>query len=273
MALASFYWGTGRLPAAERELKMALTANPEDISANRVLAVFYLATNRGPEAESYLKTVVEGAKQSSDRFVLADYYFSTGRSAEAKTVLEELAKTDAQSFSAATIRLSAIAAKGGDSAVAHKLIDEVLRKEPGNVGALVARANVFLGDGKLDQALAPAQAAVNADPRSAKAQYALARVHGARQQWDDAIGAYGEVLKLDSRVNGARVELARLSLVKGKPDAAIQFAQEALRVQPGLVEATMILGSGDADERRLRKGRAPRETARETVPEIGKRAG
>ena len=98
-------------------------------------------------------------------------------------------------------------------------------------------------------------------------------MHGARQDWDDAIAAYGEVLKLDPRVNGARLELARLSLVKGKPDDAIQFAQEALRAQPGLVEATMILGRAMLTERRLWKGRAAREAARETVPEIGERPG
>ena len=66
-------------------------------------------------------------------------------------------------------------------------------------------------------------------------------MHSARQDWDDAIAAYGEVLKLDPRVNAARLELARLSLVKGKPDDAIQFAKDALKAQPGLAEATMIL--------------------------------
>jgi tetratricopeptide (TPR) repeat protein len=37
------------------------------------------------------------------------------------------------------------------------------------------------------------------------------------------------------------VEIARLSLVTGRPDDAIEFAQEALKAQPGLAEATMIL--------------------------------
>ena len=105
----------------------------------------------------------------------------------------------------------------------------------------MGRANVLLGDKKYVEALASAREAVVADPRSASAHYALARVRSATQDWDDAIAAYGQVLKLDPRVNDARLELARLSLVTGKPDEAIHFAQEALTAEPGLAEATLIL--------------------------------
>jgi tetratricopeptide (TPR) repeat protein len=240
LALANFYWSTGNLAAAERELKAAVPIDPKDIAANRALAVFYFVTNRAADAEPYLKTVADVSRQAIDRFVLADYYVSTGRSAEAKTLLQALA-TEAQGFDAATIRLSAIAARAGDTAGAHKLIDAVLQKRPRNVDALVASATLFLDDKQYDQALVSAEEAVRADPRSVSAQYALAKVHGARQEWDAAIAGYGEVLKLDRRVNAARVELARLSFLKGKTDDAIQFAQEALTAQPGLAEANMIL--------------------------------
>ena len=240
LALANFYWSTGNLPAAERELKAAVPIDPKDIAANRALAVFYFVTNRASDAEPYLKTVADVSKQAGDRFVLADYYASTGRSGEAKALLQELA-TDAQGFAAATVRLSAIAARAGDTAGAHKLIDQVLQKRPRNVEALVASATLFLEDKNYDQALVSAEEAVRTDPRSVSAQFALAKVHGARQDWDAAVAGFGEVLRLDRRVNAARVELARLSLVKGKPDDAIQFAQEALAAQPGLAEANMIL--------------------------------
>ena len=244
LALANFYWNLGRLPAAERELQAALAVDPQDVSANRMRSIFSLATNRASDAEPYLKTIVEVSKRNSDRFVLADYYFSAGRSAEAKAVLQELAKTDAadaQVFSGARIRLAAIEARGGDTPAARLLIDEVLQRQPSNVDALVASADLVLVGKKHNQALAAAVAAVQADPRSVSAQHALAKVHSARQYWDDAIVAYLGVLRLDPRVNAARLELARLSLLKGKPDDAMQFAREVLKAQPGLAEATMIL--------------------------------
>ena len=200
---------------AEHEFEAALAMSPKDIAANRALGVFYLATDRASDAEPKLKTVAAESKKSTDRFILADYYLSTDRFDEAKTLLQELAATDRGSFAAATIRLSAIAARGGDAAGARTLIDEVLQKQPTNVDALVARANLLLRDQKFDQALAPAEEAVKADTRSVSARYVLARVHGARQDWDDAVASYNEVLRLDPRVNAARLEVARLSLARG----------------------------------------------------------
>lgn len=244
LALANFHWNSGRVAAAERELEAALAVDPQDVSANRMRSIFSLAMNRASDAEPYLKTIVDVSKRNSDRFVLADYYFSEGRSAEAKTILQELARTDpadAGVFSGARIRLAAIAARGSDTAGARILIDEVLQKQPRNVDAFVASADLFLRDKKHDQALAQAVAAVKADPRSGPAQHTLAKVQSARQQWDESIAAYHEVLKLDPRVNAAWLELARLSLVKGKTDDAVQFAREALKAQPGLAEATLIL--------------------------------
>jgi tetratricopeptide (TPR) repeat protein len=245
LALGNFYWGTGRLAEAESELKMALAISSKDILANRAMAVFYLATSRAATAEPYLKTVVDRSSQSSDRSVLAlllaDYYVSAGRYGEATTLLQALATTDPAGFAAATIRLSAIAARVGDSVGAARLIDSVLDKDPRHVDALVGRVNVLLADRKNDEALAHATRAVQAGPRAASAYDALARVHAAREEWDDAITAYGDVLRLDPRVNDARVELARLSLMRGRIDDAIQFAQAALKVRPGLADATTIL--------------------------------
>ncbi len=246
LALANFYWGIGRLPAAERELKSALAIDEQDITARRALAVFYLGANRMSEAEPHLKAMADLPNHTGDRsdlsFVLADYYASTGRSADAKTLLHKLAAVDDQGFSAATLRLSAIAAHGGDKPGARKLIDELLHKQPRNVDALVALATQFLDDKKPDQALAQAEKAVKADPRSASAQYALAQVHRTRHEWDQAIVGYRELLKLEPRGNAARLELARLALIKGKPDEAIQFAHDALKEQPGLAEAITLLG-------------------------------
>lgn len=244
LALANFYWNLGRVPAAERELEAALAVDPYDLSANRMRSIFSLAMNRPSDAEPYLQTIVEVSKRNSDRFVLADYYFSEGRSAEAKTILQELARAgagDDRTFAGATIRLSAIAARSGDTTDARKLIDAVLQKQPRNVDALVASAGLFLRDQKQDLALSHAVEAVTAEPRSAPAQLALATVQSAMQRWDESIATYHVVVKLDRRVNAAWVELARLSLIRGKADDAVQFARQALKAQPGLAEATMIL--------------------------------
>ena len=62
-----------------------------------------------------------------------------------------------------------------------------------------------------------------------------------RQEWDEAAAAYSEVLKLNPRVNAARLDLARTALARNKPDEAIQYAQEALKMQPNLADAVLIV--------------------------------
>ena len=59
MALANFYWVTGRGAEAESALKKSVQIAPENASANRALATFYIATNRAAEAETYLKKVYD----------------------------------------------------------------------------------------------------------------------------------------------------------------------------------------------------------------------
>jgi len=256
LALAHFYWGTGNVPAAERELIAALAVDPADVPAHRALAVFYLATHRASMAEPHLRTVVEGSAQGGGRlvlgFVLADHYVSTGRSDDAKALLRKLGQADAQGYSEATIRLAALAARSGDTAGAHTLIDDVLLHQPDNISALVARADLLLGAGKDVEALAGAQEAVRKGPHSASAYFALARLHGVQRNWDAAAAAYSKALELDPGLNAARLALARLWLQRGKPDDAIRLAYNALRVQPGVAGATMILArallsKGDAE--------------------------
>ena len=111
-----------------------------------------------------------------------------GRSAEAKTMLQELAKTGAQSFTAATIRLSAVAAGARDTPGAHAPMDEVPQQQPHNVDASVARANLLFRNKQYDDTLASAEEAVRADPARPRRSTPLPRVHGARHDWDDARG-------------------------------------------------------------------------------------
>ena len=51
LALASYYWSVGSLPAAEKAIRGALTAEPENGLANRALAILLVGTGRPAEAE------------------------------------------------------------------------------------------------------------------------------------------------------------------------------------------------------------------------------
>ena len=147
--------------------------------ANRFLATFYLANGRLADAEASLKVAAEISPDTTGRLALADYYLGVKRASEAKPVLERLAAEPA-GFAPARLRQANLRLSEGDRPGAYALIDEVLAKESSHAEALVARAELERGDGKLDAAMRDVEAAAKAQPSSAPIQFLKGRILAAR---------------------------------------------------------------------------------------------
>lgn len=179
VALANFLWATERTSEAEGILKEALTLDPKNLVANRMLGMLYVATRRVREAEQPLKVLAESTKTPAARFQLADYYTSVGRRQDAANVLTPLSSNRA-TFVEAEARLAALEYADNRVAEAHKRLDNVLGRAPNHAGALAMKARWLTTEGKLDEALDRAKAAVAADRQSVAAQFTLATVHDRR---------------------------------------------------------------------------------------------
>jgi tetratricopeptide (TPR) repeat protein len=166
VALGQFLWATGRVQEAEGAHKAALTLDPANVAANRALATFYLASNRAPEAETYIRRVADASDSPAARFALAEYFVSVERNADALAMLEKLSATP-QIWALARSRMAALRYSEGKTAEAHRAIHEVVARQPAYVDARVTRGLFLLAEGKADEALAEAQQAVKSDPRSA----------------------------------------------------------------------------------------------------------
>ena len=240
LALANFYWSTGRLPEAEAPLKRAVELDPTTMVGQRALSAFYMSTGRMKEAEAPLKSLAEKPGDNQARLTLADYYIRTERFDEATEILQTVAQQPA-AYADATLRLAAIDYVQKRPADAHRRVDEVRAKQPKNTPAAIMKARFLVTEGKVEEALTQAQAAVAGDPRSASAQYMLGTLLAMRNQVDEAIDAFNEVIKLNPRVGGVQVLLADLQLRKGAVAAALQFAEQAVRDAPKSLEARLVL--------------------------------
>jgi tetratricopeptide (TPR) repeat protein len=230
LALGNFYWASGRGPDAEQAFTRAVTLDPSNILANRALAAFYLAANRAAEAEKPLKAVAEkggaGAKLS-----LADYYLASKREKEALPLLEAVA-ADAQYFAEAKSRMATLQFIQNKHPEAHATIDEVLKKQPNNARALLVEARFLLAENKMDEGLAKAKSAVQADPQLAAGHYLLGMIYQSKQDSEEAIKAFQEVLKINPRAVPAQLELAQLELRRGSAGSSVQLAQDAVKNEP-----------------------------------------
>jgi tetratricopeptide (TPR) repeat protein len=250
IALAHFYRSQGRRAEAETVLKEAVSIDPRSVQANSNLAALYIESGRPLEAEVPLKALAEERHDPATLFALADYYTNTDRPREAAAILDKLAASK-ESYALAKARLAAIDYTEGRAVEAHKILDELLKREPHSRIGLVLKGRLLLLEKKPDEALEAAKAAVAADPeRSADGQFLMAQVYIAKGRVDEAQDALKQVLKLDPRSVGAQIALARLYASRGEKQPAIELAQQAVVSAPFNPEARLalvraVLASGD----------------------------
>src|SRR5262249_31693495 len=108
LALVNFYWSGGRYADADRVLKQALALDPNDVKVNPALAMAALIRGDAAGAERYLKAVVANAGDLASQLALADYYIAVNRGDEAEKVLAGAADKP-NAFAPMNIRRAVIA--------------------------------------------------------------------------------------------------------------------------------------------------------------------
>ncbi len=239
LALANFYWSDGRSDEAEETLKAALRLDRDHDLTQRALAMFYLSAGRAAEAEAPLKALADNTKDPTARLTLADYYSGTGRTAEALRVLESL--REGPQATEARLREAAIRYDSGEREVAAREVEALLGRDEQQPRALLLQARWALSEGHLDRAAAKARAAVAADPRSADAHSVLGAVHSARREYEEAVAAFSEVLRLRPGDTAAPLALAKIHLARGEARSAVPFARAATRGDEPSDEAQIVL--------------------------------
>ena len=238
LSLANLYWSTKRTTEAEAALKEAAALDPKNPLPIQALAMVYLGSRRIAEAEVPLKTLAQtmGAK---GKLILADYYVRVRRLSEAKALYEEVA-TGAEHVVRAKLRLASLGF-ADDRAGAKRIVDEILAKDPTQVEALVARAQLQLQEGRPDEALKTARAAVASAPNVPSVHFVLGLALKAQYQTDEARAALKDALQVDPSFAPAVLELARMELAASRFESAADYAQTAVSLVPGNGDAYLLL--------------------------------
>lgn len=237
ISLANFYRAVGRLQDSERQYRQAVDLEPANYQSNRAIASFYVATNLRSRAEPYLRRIAETVNDPNSWLELADVLVEDGKTAEALGVLQKISANEAM----AKIRIARITHASGRTDEAHKILAELLAKQPNNAEALALDADLLLVERRVDDALARAHAARQANPNSPEAQFVLGKVYVARHELEPARLRFNEVINLDPGTLEARLELSRLHLERREIDTAIQVAREAVRVHPNDISARLAV--------------------------------
>ncbi|MFN3456058.1 MAG: tetratricopeptide repeat protein [Novosphingobium sp.] len=261
--------------AAQVDLAAALEANPQDPALLELHARNALAMGDGIAAEASLTKLPEGKRPADFALLVGEANLLRGMADEALTMLGTessasaqrlralafLAKEDregaAKAFAAGAAgkpdaRLLSDYARfmlmGGDVKQARALADRAKAADPGMIDTLLADAEVATAEGRLAQALAGYEAAVDAYPGNLAALAGKAAVLGDLGRTADMEGVLkalaevkggGQVAYLQARAAAARsdwqtvrsvLQANEASLV-GKDEATVLYAQALVQLK------------------------------------------
>jgi putative PEP-CTERM system TPR-repeat lipoprotein len=231
LALANFYWSTQRLPEAGQTLEQTIAQHPDDVLANRAMAMYLLRAGQIEGAERYLRRSAELSPTPDESLFLSDYYIALGRYDDARAVLEPITSRQKPPVGA-VLRLAEAHYALDRKEQAHSAVDALLKANPRSAPALVLKARFLVVDGKPQDGLALATQATEADPTVFAGHFARGIALAALRDHAEATKAFSEALRLRPRAFDVHVQLSRLHLAQGATDLAVQFARSALALQP-----------------------------------------
>jgi tetratricopeptide (TPR) repeat protein len=131
------------------------------------------------------------------------------------------------------------------------MLDGVMSKRP-NAEAFALDARLRFAEGKYDDALRSARAALELDKRQTSAQYVIGTIEFSRGRYAEAEHAYRDILQQNPNAADAKLQLARTRLAAGHPGDAIELAAAAGPATPArLTYARALIADGQTDRARV----------------------
>ena len=247
LLLASLYERMGSSDRVEGILRDLLNAEPESEAARLRLVEHLLRTGKSDQALA----IVDGTEMSPKlRLARAAALAALKRPGEAEQVLASVAD-DPDAGPAgidALLRLSELKLRRADSAGALVLVDEALRKNPGDVRGHAARGRILLIMGRHDQALGELRIALHESPADAGLAILLAKAQVAAGNALSAVETLRAALELNPVSEELRLELAEIHERQGDLDAALGVLQNA--AAHGDMSPRLLCAMGDIEARR-----------------------
>ena len=190
-----------------------------------------MATGKAAAAESYWKRVAANAPDPSGRIALANYYLWTRRSHDAREAVRPLENApdpmgEVKSYVAAVLYAA------GETTAGTALVDKEIARNRSNTRALLVKARMLMQEQQWQAAADHAEQAVAHAPESWIAQETLGAARARLEQFDHAIVAFKEAVRLNPAILPPRVELARALTAAGEGSNAIVVLQRAFPNQP-----------------------------------------
>lgn len=224
LALAEFYFVTGKNAEGEKQLQRSLEIDPKFGPALEILGLYQTRTQKLDLAEQTYRRMA-ALPEKRYRGYHAMFLSATGKRDQAIGEFEALYRQtpDDRALRSSLVREYLLAGKAGQ---AEKVAADVLKKNPKDVDALIQQSTIYLMNGRTDEAQKNLTQALHFRSDSVEAHYLMAKVHQLRGNALNQRQELGEVIRLRKEFLPARLQLSQALITAGSPQAALDLFKE-----------------------------------------------
>lgn len=232
MALGAFYVQQRRFDEAEQQFRHAIELEPRNPSPRKQIVLVYMIEGRKDKAEQASIEAKQSMKEVSEGYrMLGDYYLMTGQQEKALAEYASLCHEHPDDSNTKKIYVGLLVGRN-QVVEAAKLNDEILKKNPNDLGALIERGLIFIRQGRANDAVAPLQAALKIEPDNGTGHYYLGLAYNQLSKPDLAESEWHKAAQL--RPNSADVQqgLAEIARRRGNFDQVEESAEALIKLTP-----------------------------------------
>lgn len=242
MALGTVYVGQRRFREAELQFRHAIELDPKNPSPRGALARAYLGDEKENDAVEVLKQAKQDLRDNSDGYrMLAEFYVQTGKMDKALEELASLYRDHPKDLQVNAIYVHVLIATN-HLEEATKLNDRVLNENPESVEAILAKGQIWLREGRADDAIPLFQSALKTDPNQAFGHYSLGLAYAQAGSPEQAHNELLQAVKLQADLVPAQEALAQLCLQQNDLDQAARSAGAVIAARPASPEGYVVRG-------------------------------
>lgn len=244
LLLAELYSQQGRNAEVLQIVEEALSIHPEDTRSLLLHSRVQLLLGELDSARASVTKLLQLEPESGPAlYLLAELNIRAGQRDEGLAILKKLLKLHPD-HAAAKIALSNLELWMGVPPGKQESHRAGGRDAGGSTGLdNVIQTQALLSRGKVDEALAIAQAAVKKSPQSTKALVTLGGVYRAKGDFSSARQAFQKILSLKPSSSSAELNLASLAIQEGDLEAAKAHYKKVLKRFPNHLQATVGLAA------------------------------
>lgn len=239
------------LAVAETALQKAIASDSQLSSAQVVMAVLHEARRESAEADASFQEAVRLAPiRSNERIKYADFLNRTGKREQAVSLLQQTVEK-APDFLPGWRKLAQFAIEAKQFDDAQRSIDKVLARNSSDMDAHQLRAQLALAKGDNAAALSALEDLKRFMPPHPGLELQLARIYVLAGKENLAIEALNRVITMDPGQVEAPLFLAKLHLSRNESQKSAEILQKLLQTHPKDSRAQMMLAEAYRMQNRL----------------------